>query len=284
MELRDRFEIAFEATPETRTPHRPLDERLRAGRSTVRRRRAAIVAGGLAVTAVVGGIAWTLAEEEPAPTVVETPYSSEPGAPHDPDWPVVEDPKATDVMITPEGEIAVPSGTRFIETISDPLSEADSIAFEAEVPGVSGTMFVLADRRRGVGLQWDEVGEDYTTLASWVEDAAAPSSAGPLKDLVAVGADGRLVATDPAVEIVDQLVNPEIGPEFAEPAERTVAAEILVEGDETWFVYGQFLLDHLEHAQLYRVEPTVLEERTVQGLVDHVNARLAAEVAAEGDR
>ena len=28
MELRDRFEIAFEATPEARTPHRPLDERL----------------------------------------------------------------------------------------------------------------------------------------------------------------------------------------------------------------------------------------------------------------
>ena len=284
MELRERFESAFEATPETRTPHRPLDDRLRAGRSTVRRRRAAGVAGGLAVTAVVGGIAWSLAEAEPDPTVVEAPYASEPGAPHDPDWPVVEDPKATDFMITPEGEIGVPPGTRFIETISDPISEADSIAFEAAVPGASGTMFVLADRRRGLLLQSDEAGEYYTTLAAWAEDAAAPSTGGPLEGLVAVDADGRLVATDPAVEIVDQQVDPEIGPEFAGPAERTVAAEILVEGGVTWFVYGHFLPDHLEHAQLYRVEPTVLEKRTVQGLVDHVNARLAAEVAAEGDR
>ncbi|NYI99684.1 hypothetical protein HNR19_000383 [Nocardioides thalensis] len=282
MDLRDRFEVAFDDTPEARSPHRSIDDRLRAGRATVRRRRAAGVAGGIAAAAVVGTVGWQLIEPEP-PTVVEAPYASVVGAPNDTDWPVVEDPDAKEIEVNPDHEIVVPPGTRFVRTISDPLGEINSIAFEAAVPGVQGTLFYLADDRRGVTSQSDPSGEYYTTLALWAENAGLVAGSGAFNDQLAVGDDGRLVSTDPALEIVAQLEDPEIGPEFAGPAERTVAAEVRLDG-VTWFLVGQYSPDHREHAAFYRVEPTVLEDRTVEGVVAHVNALLEAEVAAEGDR
>lgn len=288
MDLRERFEVAFEDAPEARAPHRSVDERLRAGRATVRRRRAAGVAGGVAAAAVIGAVGWQVLE--PEQRVVEAPYAgipdapSEQRAPSDPDWPVVEAPGATDVDVSPEHEIVVPPGTRVVELISDPLAGVDSVGLELDLPGEPGTLFLLADDRRGLTSQYEPAGEDYTTLAHWVADAAAVGTgAGILDGLVEVGPDGRLVAMDPSVEVVDQVADPEIGPEFALPAEHTLAAEITVDG-KAWFVYGQFLPEHREHAQLYRVEPSVLQDRSVAGLVAHVNAGLEAEVAAEGDR
>lgn len=281
MDLRERFEVAFEDAPEVRAPHRPVDERLRAGRATVRRRRAAGVAGGIAAAAVIGAVGWQVLEPEPR-TVVEAPYAAGPDAPSDSDWPVVEHAAAKEVTVTPEHEILVPPGTRVIELISDPLGGVDSIALELRLPGEEGTLFFLADDRRGLSSQSGVSGERYTTLALWAEDADLVAKGGAFKDQIVVD-DGRLVSTDPGLEIVDQLVDPEIGPEFALPAERTVAAELRVDG-ATWFVVGQYHPDYPEHLALYRVEPTVLEDRTVEGLVAHVNANLEAEVAAEGDR
>lgn len=282
MDLRDRFELAFEDAPEARAPHRPVDDRLRAGRSTVRRRRAGGVAGGIAAAAVIGAVGWQVLEPDER-TVVEAPYAAGPGTPSDPDWPIVEDAEVQEVEATPEHEILVPPGTRIVELISDPLRNADSIALELALPGEPGTVFYLADDRRGLNLQWGPSGGSYTTLAFWAEDADLVARGGPFKGRLTVDDDGRLVSTDPAVEVVDQLVDPEIGPEFSAPGERTVAAEVRVDGVR-WFVYGQYLPDYPEHLALYRTEPTVLEDRTVEGLVADVNARLEAEVAAEGDR
>lgn len=281
MDLRERFDVAFDDAPQSRAPHRPLDERLHAGRASVRRRRAAGLAGGLAVAAAVGAVGWQVVE--PGPTVVEAPYAGSPGAPSDPDWPVVQDPEATSVEATPGHRIVVPRGTRVVELVSDPIAGGDSVALELDLPGDPGTLFFLADARRGLSSQSAPSGESYTTLALWAENAGLVAAGGAFEDQLAVEGDGRLVSTDPALRIVDQLVDPEIGPEFAGPAERTVAAEVSVDG-VTWFVHGQYHPDHPEHLALYRTEPTVLEDRSVEGLVAHVNALLETEVAAEGGR
>lgn len=65
LDLKQRFDTAFEAAVDTEPPHRDVSTRIAAGRRQVRRQRTGVVAGTLALAGVVGaGVHW--ADDGPA--------------------------------------------------------------------------------------------------------------------------------------------------------------------------------------------------------------------------
>jgi hypothetical protein len=189
MNLTEELDRSFGSGPE----HRPIEDRLAAGRRLVRRRRLATGAGATAAVLVVGGAAFALAgggspSAEQEPTFATTPTSSPEAAdpPVDAGGPErnLEWGREAAYLDT-HGNLRIKPGWTIAEQIDEPVGPG-SVAVEVAHDGKR--QWFLWDGEGGEVIALGSHAEDgapepgYASLAAWVADvtkaAAQPNGEG----------------------------------------------------------------------------------------------------------
>ncbi|MFN8193030.1 MAG: hypothetical protein U0R80_01965 [Nocardioidaceae bacterium] len=233
IDLRELFESELGEGP----AHRPLDERLRAGRSAVRRRRLAEVGAG--VTAVV--IAGVLLVGGPGrPNAgTDAPEVDEPSTPAATQEAWAEDELARFAGGTWETR----PGVEVVDRVDNPLhrrgresSEGLAVVWKGE------ETWLLLDHTLDRGR-----GEDSVTsfparvampdLASWVDQQVALQH-GDATDLLVRFGDGETLEPVEGATILAQRPHPALPDNFAGPGDRTAVAKVRL-GDQVWFVLAR---------------------------------------------
>lgn len=229
--------------------HRPTADRLRAGRTAVRRRRLAEVGAGAGVAAVVvvaglvvGGTGRPGATDD-APDVTSPSSASAPSAlASDPGWANDELARFTD------GDWEVRPDAQVLDHIDNPLqrrgvesSEAFAVTWQDE------ETWLLVDHtldRRGRSI--DSVSSfparvAMPDLASWVEQMVALQRGESARLLVRF-ADGETLTPGDGATILDQRAHPDLPASFAGPDDRTAVAKVRFD-DRVWFVLARQIGD-----------------------------------------
>jgi hypothetical protein len=118
MDLKELLDETAEAGP----AHRPVSERVAAGRRAVRRRRTR-AALGIAALVAAGGTVWTALPDEPA-TMVAAPRSAPEAA--TPMWPSADSWAAIDR----DGEVSTRPGVEVLQQFDDVVRGAPSVALD----------------------------------------------------------------------------------------------------------------------------------------------------------
>ncbi|GAA4816713.1 hypothetical protein ACFQ0K_08225 [Nocardioides caeni] len=266
-----------------------------AGRRHLRRRRLATGGGALGVAAVIATIALLGSGGTPQGAPDRTPVVDSPSAEEDSTAAAkpVDDP-ATRVRewLSPgqvlgydgEGRLVVRPGWEVVRRVDNPLERtAPAGSLGAVVTNGEKTFWYLLDfDADSNGASWDPVGKAYARLEDWLTsqvDLARSSESEQGDDDSQEGqavwvefepGTDRLIGVNGA-RIVDQRLDPAI-PGFAEPGERTAAAEVVRDG-RTWFVLvrpGPVFSDNV------LVDPAVLAEPTMAALLDHARRQYAS--------
>jgi len=216
-------------------PHRPVADRLVAGHRAVRRRRLAGAAVTVAVASVVGLGATMLANGNAGGNdqVATDPASTTEPAPEP--WQGGELARYSD-----DGMVEVRPGVTVLHRIADPLGDPSdfnhSVALALEFRG-SETWLILnweTDPNGGISEMAAAGGPADGTFADWVEQtvAANEDNSGGYVDFAA---DGSLRSSH-GVEILDQVLDPDLPESFAPAGARTAAALLQGPDGKKWYV------------------------------------------------
>lgn len=206
--------------------HRPVEERVVAGRKALVRRRVASGAVGLVVVAALGGGAWALAPGG-SPTTDGTNIASDPTAsPSEITGQTWEDNIPVRYL---DGELQIRPGVVVHEHIENPYgyqaprkSDAVDITFEGQ------RIWVIAElTKNGFGYQSTEPSNGWASFADYVADqtrASGPGKSG-WPDTLRLTDRGTVVASRGS-EILQRTDDPKLGDSFAAPGTPTGAAVV----------------------------------------------------------
>ena len=221
MNLDTEFRTAFLDEP----IHRPVEDRIVAGRRVVRRRRGLT---GLAALALVGAVGLgysVLDNEEPTTTGV----SGTPGE----QWPK----DAREVYVDSNGELQVAPGVQVLE--SGTVIDHDEVPTYGVAYIYKGTTYwAHLDQYGGT---YDEAFAAFPTFPDWLDDQVALQDGEPLLHLVRFGADGLLEPLE-GVELLDQTSHVDPRHNIAPPGVPVAVAEVRWEG-QRWYVVARDLDD-----------------------------------------
>ena len=239
MSLQQEIESSFGDGP----AHRPVEDRLAAGRAAVRRRR---VTGAVAAGAVVAVLGATFAVAAPGadrpggevatdPTTDAGPTQA-PKVKQEPQDQLIGDAPAE---LTPDG-LVLRDGARVIRQVTNPMGhtspQKQSLGLVVEHDGRRYWMLLESDPR-GASSVYDDAGRTFPTFDLWLADMVALQKGEPLLALVAFDQGETLVPED-GVEILDQRPSPDMPEGFAGPDDRTAVAMVRWQG-ERWFVLAR---------------------------------------------
>lgn len=229
MDLKDELERSFAGEP----AHRPVEERIAAGRRLVRRRRA--VAGVVALAAVGGiGAAYGAVGGEPAaePGYTDRTEDAEPG----PDRALLDE---SQVAVGPDGELLTAPGVEIVEQVPNPGGYGDPGAAYGVAYRSGGTLsWALVDRGGGT---YQEAFRAFPTFELWLDDQVALQRGRPTLQLVEFAGGERLQPLS-GVDLLAQTA--EIAPieGFAKAGDPTAVAEVSYDG-RRWYVVARDLDD-----------------------------------------
>jgi hypothetical protein len=233
MNLTDALEKSFVDEP----AHRPVQQRITAGRRLVRRRRAVTGAAAVAVVAVLGaGYAVIGSDGERA--------SEPPIADQKKDQPVEDETSFSQdllddyqVVVAPNGLLLKAPGVEILQKVPNPGGYGDpgkayGVAFTFE----GTTRWSLIDPSGG---SYEDAFRSFPTFEYWLADQVALQQGEPMLALVRFGAGEELLPRA-GVAILQQTGDIDIGPRFAGPNDRSAAAEVRYAG-ERWYVLAREL-------------------------------------------
>lgn len=221
--------------------HRPIEERIAAGRRAVRRRRAVGAVASLAVVAALGGTAWALADggsrtsgEVNPPIATEAPPSPSKTAPP------AKVPWEDDTPIRYlHGELQIRPGVVVHQHIENPygyqppqLSDALDLTYQGQ------RQWVLADKdKNGYGYTSSVPSNGWANFEAWVADQvdAAAGSEDGWPETVRLTDRGQIVAA-PGSEVLQRTDDPRLGGSFAPPGTPTGAAVVRAGDGQSYFV------------------------------------------------
>ena len=259
--------------------HRPVEERIAAGRRLVVRRRIAVGAGAAGTILLIGGTAWGLAPgstpstgPEPSQTATQ-PTNKSPGQGtgneadrkhKDPQSYLTGGELAT---YTPDGKVVVRKGWRISQRIPNPYGlqpPAKSVGLEL-TKGSETYWYILEIEGNGMSSASDPAGNGFATLEAWVasqvalQEGSAPPSPVELRPGTA-----ELVAVDGAT-IVRQRPDPEV-PGFAGPGDNTAVAEVRWNGARYFVLARQIAGSDPEY---FPTSASVPAKPTLESFLDH---------------
>lgn len=258
MLLQDEIERSFGDGP----AHRPVDDRLQAGRRAVRRRRATTAVAALAVVAVVGA-SYSVVEGVGGDGAGSVASQGEAG--EDPnDEMFMEGQLAT----YDAGEIVIRPGVQVVRKVENPLGFTPpdtSVGLVLEYRGE--TTWMLMDwstdgRTAGGGATSEVAGRDFSAFDLWLDHQVRfYKSNGRGLELVAFDGSGALTASEPGVDVLEQRAEPAMPRSFAAPREETAVARVTWNGDP-WFVLARRLPGYEQHAEYFPTESVVADGAT----------------------
>jgi hypothetical protein len=238
--LQQVIERSFGEGPE----HRPIEDRVAAGRKAVRRRRAAAAAAGVAVVAVLGT---TYAVAGPEASTRSGDVAGNPSPRQD---------ELTQRILMPgqlaafvDGQIVLRDGVSVLHEVEDPLGTdggIDSVALALEYRSRETWQLLTYHSGEGVGggsITSQDPAKTTFSFEEWVANETATELRGPAGNLVEFKNGGTLGPL-PGTEILDQRPGIDLGPTFARPDDPTAVAEVRFAGD-LWFVVAR----RLAHSQ-----------------------------------
>ena len=228
--------------------HRPLEETLRSGRRTLRRRRAGVAAGALAVLVSIGTVSAVVADgsgprtsgevvTEPSPSPSPTP--SDAGTPASDPWG-----RGEKVRYSASGELEVRPGVEVHEHIENPFtyqspqrSDALDITFRGR-----RTWLILELWRGDLRSSESTPSNGWASFADYVADQAGTTiERNGWPATVRLTAEGSVVPADGA-EVLQRTDDPRLGDSFAPPGTPTGAALVRPAGeDQAYFVVWRVL-------------------------------------------
>lgn len=269
--------------------HRPVEERIAAGRRRVVQRRLGIGAGAVATALVIGGATWALAPGPPkaapdsgpvatqqAPSPSDRPRDEgrgtrEPQQQRDPQSFLAKGERAT---YTPDGELVVRDGWRVSQRIRNPFGHRPpqrSVGLEL-TNGEETYWYLLEIQGNGMFAASDPAGKGFATLDAWVADQVAlQGSAPPPTPVEFRPGTAELVAAEDAT-IVRQRPNPHI-PGFAGRNLPTAVAEVTWNGAR-YFVLARHLVG--AEPEYFPTQAAVPDEPTLASFLDHAREQYAS--------
>ena len=228
MDVREQLEAGFAAEP----AHRPIDERLEAGRRALRRRRVVSGSAALAVVAVLAG-GYAVAGPGSQPRGTEPPASAPsrtasapPSLPASP----VPDPTDGKWARLVDGEVVLADGVTEVRRI-----DAGGRKVGLELQLRDQTVWYLVTPS---GSSSFTAYVSFESLEDWVADQQqGQGGRPPSKPFVDFGPDGTLRPMTDAVSIVEQRADPEL-PDNYDAGVATAVAEVLVDG-KTYYVLAR---------------------------------------------
>lgn len=229
--------------------HRPVEDRLQAGRGALRRRRAAVGLASFGVVAVLGvGFAVSAqgphgradgdvaADPRPSPT-----SESEPAAPA---W------KGNDPVRYRDGELQIRPGVVVHEHLQNPygyrppgLSDALDLTWRGQ------RMWIIAEQTQGGSALASSVPSNgWASFSDWVADQVglATGDGGGWPDTLRLTPEGTVVASKGS-EILQRSDDPRLGASFAPAGTPTGAAVVrAAEDDLAYFVVWRVLDGELD--------------------------------------
>jgi hypothetical protein len=213
MNLTDELEKSFVDEP----AHRPVEQRIAAGRRALFRRRAASAAAAVAVIVVAGSAFAMLGQGDDA-TDPGMPAASEPADAPDTPWATWDD-----------GGVVLRDGVTEVRRLDRPGS---AVALELQLGDEVQWYLVEPDGSSSVPAY---VG--YESLEDFVAEQDRLEAGRPAKPFVEFTDDGTLQPAAEGVTIVEQRANPRL-PDNYDAGVETAVAEVLVEG-KTWYVLAR---------------------------------------------
>lgn len=243
MSISEQIETSFGEGP----AHRPLEDRLSAGRRARRRRKGAEGVAAIAGVAVLGLAAYAIApggspdsakdpgftnQTSGSPTT--TPTTSPTGA-------AASEPLGESMWAEydTDGNVVLADGVTELQRVPNPLGlqhPEKSVGLEVERNGKRVWM-LLEYSEKGSAASSDPAQKSFATLQQWLDHQVALQTGGEQVQFVKFGA-GETLEPLPGVTIVQQRPDPGMGDRFAGPGDRTAVAEVRVDG-ATWFVLAR---------------------------------------------
>ena len=230
MNLTDELEKSFVDEP----PHRPVEQRITAGRRLVRRRRAVTGAAALAVVAVLGAGYAAIGDDDQQAT----------------DPPIADQ---TDDLLTEmqledreqldEWKVFVDQGGQLLTAEGVEVLLKDRNPDGYGPPGTTwGVVFMYAGTTRWAlidpsGGAYEDAFQSFPSFEYWLADQIALQQGDPTLALVEFG-QGEQLLPRAGVEILQQTGDVDLGPNFAGPNDRTAVAEVTYSG-ERWYVLAR---------------------------------------------
>lgn len=226
--------------------HRPVEERLTAGRRAVRHRWAAQTVAGLAAVGLLGGV-WTVAGPDSQQRgderllAVET-SSLEPKEDAPPRSPADDGQLAS---LGPDG-LVLGDDVTVVRRVENPMGYElpdKSLGLVVDHDGSRIWMLLTFNEAHGPSAgsssTYDDAGRTYPTFDLWLTETVAMHQGEPALTLVAFG-DGKTLVPEDGVELLDQRPSPQLPDNFAGPGDRTAVAMVRWRG-EPWFVLARQL-------------------------------------------
>jgi hypothetical protein len=236
MLLREEIEKSFGTGPE----HRPVEQRIAAGRRALWRRR---VGAGLAAVGVVAVLGTTYAVVSPdshgngagqvAVDPTPTPSQTSAAAPWEDDTP----------LRYADGELQIHPGVIVHEHLENPYgleppnrSDALDLTYEG-----SRSWTIIELRNGETSYSESEPSNGWASFADWVADQVGAAASGWPRTL-RLADDGRVVASRGS-EILQRTDDPRLGPSFAPPGTPTGAALVRAAEDGVGYFVVWRVLD-----------------------------------------
>lgn len=242
MNLTDELEKSFVAEP----PHRPVEQRIAAGRRLVHRRRG-IAAVGLLVTLAILGTGYTVIAPDGGRNADQQITDRGPRKDQERQR-QSERPELGDVGLSSDGELITADGVQVLQEVENPIGVSPpqlTIGVAYDYRGVTHWAVIDGETTaNGVvttGLSTERAFRSFPTFEYWLDEQAALQNGEPPLELVRFG-DGEQLLPRDGVEILQQTGDVDLGPSFASPGDRTAVAEVMYAG-ERWYVLARDVPD-----------------------------------------
>ena len=214
--------------------HRPVEQRLVAGRRALRRRRIVVGAAAVALTMAAGGVALAAQPSEPRS---ESPVVDRPNGGG---LQVNDEQAVRDLVAWTGSEWQVAREWDVDQRIPNPMGyEPPKRSVALEIHNGSVHRYVLATVDKNSGALYSTRVPEGTILGDWLVAAKHNLSGKWQPDPVYFGSGETLIAAD-GVTILDQLPHPNLPANFASDGERTAAAQIDDHGQQTFVLVREF--------------------------------------------
>jgi len=143
-------------------------------------------------------------------------------------------PTRSDELVTWHGgELDPAPGVTVVRQVADPVPGDESLGLVLNSHGVTTWMLLT---QGGAAASWSlESDSGWVTFDQWLEDQVALQSGDLGVRLVELGAEGKLEAALPGVEVLEQQADPDV-PEYGTEEALASAVGVVTWEDRRWFV------------------------------------------------
>lgn len=279
--LDEQIERSFGVGPE----HRPIEERIAAGRRALRRRRAAAAVASVGVVAVIGtavAVALPGADDSSTGRMATTPSATTSASAEDPGETAEPTPSATPwqrnqlARYADDGTLEIRPGVQVNERIANPFGyDRPSRSVGLDVTWQGDRVWTIVEiTPRGASYGTSVPSNGWASFADWVADQSGSTVVnGGWPDTVVLDPDGQVVAASGA-EIRQRTDDPQLGDDFAPPGTPTGAALVVVESSPPdYFVVWRVVDGELD---VIVVPPQDVVGATFQELLAYARSQYAS--------